>query len=773
VLNSTFNFFDENPSVSRQRKNGMFHWKNITFLTILTAYFYTCMEWLFFVTMPSFMSSMTFLNKAGIWFVSGGILAIATLIPILILGLFSLFFPHSLFAKVLVSITYFTPGFLLGAVFLLLIDNFTYTIFHFGIVTSSGIWRGVYALLFLVLLSLSLRWVFRMITRLNRRQSSSKWLLLPISLLTISLVYGFIQYDPSLARQAYSGVSSGKRPNILLIGSDGLDAANMSLYGYARDTTPFLREMASSSLVAENAFSNFAESEESVSSILTGRLPPEKKAENIDIFTGVSAYQHLPGILRNDGYYTIQLGVPQYVDANVVNLQDAFDLINQTPGTWSPVNELERKLGLSDASYFLSRLFTRISDRILHIFYIREMVNPYQSVTQSGEQVNLNDQQKVQATLSYLMNADTPIFIQVHLMGTHGPRFSPTRQLFSTGETQDLTWMTDFYDDSILSFDDYIRQIYDRLAQAGLLDNTMIIIYTDHNLGWLSDQHIPLLFHFPGNRPTGQIQANVQNIDIAPTILGFLGISQPSWMTGVSLLNGEPPIDRLLITQNNTLFVQIVQCDRWYLFYRENPGWFTGVMNGSSATCGGTVSSLEDIPPDIRSYLASQQINPGDRPLDRALFVYNSIVISRSQLAVFLLQRQNGFAYTPPKAEGIFSDVPVDSPLAPWIEQLYRLGVMDSCKSLPLSFCPDELVTRAEVAVILLKMVNGNNYIPPIAHGIFADVPISSPYAPWIEDFYARKYTAGCSKNPFLFCPDDALSSQNLDVFLNKVFVQP
>ena len=50
--------------------------------------------------------------------------------------------------------------------------------------------------------------------------------------------------------------SIANKPNVILFGTDGLNAANMSLYGYSRDTTPYINTLANSSLVSQNNFSN-------------------------------------------------------------------------------------------------------------------------------------------------------------------------------------------------------------------------------------------------------------------------------------------------------------------------------------------------------------------------------------------------------------------------------------------------------------------------------------------------------------------------------------
>ncbi len=144
--------------------------------------------------------------------------------------------------------------------------------------------------------------------------------------------------------------------------------------------------------------------------------------------------------------------------------------------------------------------------------------------------------------------------------------------------------------------------------------------------------------------------------------------------------------------------------------------------------------------------------------------------VNRSQMAVFLLKSSEGSDYRPPAAAGIFDDVPADSPFAPWIEELATRGITAGCSADPPLFCPSDPVTRSQMAVFLLKTFEGPGYGPPAAAGIFDDVPVDSPFAPWIEDLAGRGITAGCSADPPRYCPGGAVSRAQMAVFLTKTF---
>jgi arylsulfatase A-like enzyme len=142
--------------------------------------------------------------------------------------------------------------------------------------------------------------------------------------------------------------------------------------------------------------------------------------------------------------------------------------------------------------------------------------------------------------------------------------------------------------------------------------------------------------------------------------------------------------------------------------------------------------------------------------------------ITRAQMAVYLLKGSLGSAYAPPPAVGVFSDVPANDPFAPWIEDLFARGITSGCG--PGLYCPADPVTRETMAVLLLKTLEGSAYTPPPASGIFADVPAEDPYAPWIEDLFAREITAGCQAAPPLYCPEDPNTRGQMAAFVTLTF---
>jgi hypothetical protein len=140
--------------------------------------------------------------------------------------------------------------------------------------------------------------------------------------------------------------------------------------------------------------------------------------------------------------------------------------------------------------------------------------------------------------------------------------------------------------------------------------------------------------------------------------------------------------------------------------------------------------------------------------------------VTRAQMAVFLLKSEHGAGYLPPACTGVFPDVACPSLFADWIEQLAAEGITAGCGG--GNYCPDNPVTRAQMAVFLLKTEHGSAYAPPACAGIFGDVACPSLFADWIEQLSAEGVTAGCGGGNY--CPNNPNTRGQMAVFLTKTF---
>ena len=105
------------------------------------------------------------------------------------------------------------------------------------------------------------------------------------------------------------------------------------------------------------------------------------------------------------------------------------------------------------------------------------------------------------------------------------------------------------------SFDAYVASTLQFLKDIGDYNDTVIIINSDHGSEWRIDQRLPLLVRFPKQEHRGRVIWNVQRIDIAPTVVDYLGGQIPVWMTGRSLIgpapNGRRPVFSFLSAESD------------------------------------------------------------------------------------------------------------------------------------------------------------------------------------------------------------------------------
>jgi len=142
-------------------------------------------------------------------------------------------------------------------------------------------------------------------------------------------------------------------------------------------------------------------------------------------------------------------------------------------------------------------------------------------------------------------------------------------------------------------------------------------------------------------------------------------------------------------------------------------------------------------------------------------------LVTRAQMAVFLERGMRGAGYLPPPATGaVFADVPAEAFAAGFIERLYLDGITSGCGE--GNYCPEASVTRAQMAVFLLRARHGAGYAPPPPTGVFGDVGSGHWAAAWIEQLAAEGITSGCGNSGY--CPEAPVTRAQMAVFLVRAF---
>ena len=87
-------------------------------------------------------------------------------------------------------------------------------------------------------------------------------------------------------------------------------------------------------------------------------------------------------------------------------------------------------------------------------------------------------------------------------------------------------------------------------------------------------------------------------------------------------------------------------------------------------------------------------------------------------------------------------------------------------------FCPSASISRAQMAVFLLRGRQGSAYLPPAATGtVWSDVPATHWAARWAEDLGNRSISSGCGAGKF--CPESPITRAEMAVLMQRTFNLP
>ena len=261
-------------------------------------------------------------------------------------------------------------------------------------------------------------------------------------------------------------------------------------------------------------------------------------------------------------------------------------------------------------------------------------------------------------------------------------------------------------------------------------------------------------------------------MDVTGAVDGFAGPSgatyaAPVAAAGYGAIDAGKISDCLTATGNCYALTVSVPATRpsahWDAFFTESPS--TGDIKTWSVHVG---KSFSDVPASYLFYKGVETIfhNGVTGGCGGGIYCPDQAV-TRAQMSVFLLKSRFGSTYVPPLPTGTaFLDVPFAAFGAGWIEDVAARGITSGCGG--GNFCPNASVTRASMAVLLLRTEHGNGYTPPAATGMFTDVPAADPFAKWIEQLAREGVTTGCGGGKY--CPNTAVTRGQMAAFLSKTF---
>jgi arylsulfatase A-like enzyme len=369
-------------------------------------------------------------------------------------------------------------------------------------------------------------------------------------------------------------------PNILVIVFDTLSARHMSLYGYERQTTPNLDRFAARATVFHNHHVSGNFTSPATGSILTGTYPWSHRAFHIhgtvdDSSVDKNIFALLPGTYHKVAYTHNLL-----VTSLLHQFDDALDLLKPTRELCLDDGQFADLLFSDDYSVaFWSEwlylrggrtppgsLFLSMANRGRVALQKRQITQEYGRLFPRGIP-NLHSlffvlEDAVDWIRDEVTKLPTPFFGYFHLLPPHEP-YTPRRdfidvfkdgwkpmekaaEIGSQGHSQNfLNEQRRLYDEYLAYTDSEFGRLYDALDQAGVLDNTYMVLTSDH--GELFERgirghvtptlyepllHVPLVVSRPGQHMRVDVLQPTSCVDLLPTFLHMTGQPTPSWCEG-------------------------------------------------------------------------------------------------------------------------------------------------------------------------------------------------------------------------------------------------
>jgi len=310
--------------------------------------------------------------------------------------------------------------------------------------------------------------------------------------------------------------SETEKRNVVLIHLESTRAQSVTPYNEELETTPFLDELAKSSLLAERAYTTVPRSSKATVGVNCGVEPPLYPGPEFEP-DGVPA-RCLADLLKEQGYGTV--------------------FFASTSATMDNFGDVVQGFGYEE-------------------FY------PVETMDKEGFQVTntfgYEDDIMLEPSEEWLRENGDEAFLAEYFTGTghYGYECSSLHTGFENlAEDEELNR----YLNCLRYLDSFVENLIEQYKELGLYEDTIFVIYGDHGEGF--NEHgrtlhgdtiyeeglrVPLLIHDPSRFQDGErVKGLSSQVDILPTVVEMLGYEvEDGEYPGYSLLS-EPPEDRTL-----------------------------------------------------------------------------------------------------------------------------------------------------------------------------------------------------------------------------------
>jgi len=370
-------------------------------------------------------------------------------------------------------------------------------------------------------------------------------------------------------------------PNVIVIVFDAMSARNLSVYGYARRTSPNLERFAERATVYHAHYTGGNFTIPGVSTLLTGTYPWTHRAINQSGAIEGSIVEN--SIFRAFGDEYHRVAFPQSVWSSFIVTQFVRDLDWILPsGSFSEVdyllnehfrNDQNRAARILDDFVFVPNEApaSLVFGSLQKALYARDLAQIDSDGYPRGLPHNANYplqfrlESLFDGLASLLQHLESPFITYLHLFPPHAPYratekfystfvdgFKPLRKpqhrFADTFSNTDLNDARRSYDEYIASLDWEFGRLMDAMNSSGIFDNSYVVITSDHgemfergekahSTPLLYDPvvHIPLLISVPSQISRKDIYSPTSAVDLLPTLTQLTGRPIPNWCEGTLL----------------------------------------------------------------------------------------------------------------------------------------------------------------------------------------------------------------------------------------------
>jgi arylsulfatase A-like enzyme len=408
-----------------------------------------------------------------------------------------------------------------------------------------------------------------------------KYLLIFLVVFSIIFIIGFYYYNKNIAENSI--IPECTDCNVILIDLDTVRADSLGCYGYSRDTSPNIDELAKDGVIFKNVFSQSSYSLTSIMSIFTSLYPtshqmnkPQIDKLNPDILT-------LAQILKFYNYTTVWIGpfedqnLPidygagkgfenfyyertSSFDPKVIYWTDALNWLesngNKTKffmfmhtyrshAPYVPTDDIIKKFINKTNPRIVSSYEEIIENTMKNINDNPSLIFTNETIKKNSEIFNMNYSYEKELKMFELTKDNKNLHKTLWDYMTNDIFFGNVN--FSNPE--DMAYIKILYDSTIFESDLDVKNVVEKINEIGVLNKTIIIITSSHGEEFLDHGKIghaktlydetikvPLIFSIPKIKLNKPVENLVQDVDIMPTILDLLNITTPAQTQGISLL---------------------------------------------------------------------------------------------------------------------------------------------------------------------------------------------------------------------------------------------